>query len=71
MPAATAIVKLEELGDTTKLTDTSVYETATDLEKVLAMGMEQGMKESLDRLEEQAKRHAGMHYGGQTDHSTH
>lgn len=52
MPAMTVTNQFIEQDDKTKLVSRSVFETTEGYEKVIAMGVEQGFKETLDRLEE-------------------
>jgi uncharacterized protein YndB with AHSA1/START domain len=55
MPEGMVTFKFEELDGKTTLTMITKYESLEDLEKIVEMGAEQGMSESLDRLEELLK----------------
>lgn len=52
MPAAKATVTFEELDGKTKLVCRTEYQSVEELEKVLEMGMEEGITQTWDRLEE-------------------
>lgn len=52
LPESRITVEFTEHDGATKLTSTALYKTKEDLDKVLKMGMEEGMTESLNRLEE-------------------
>ncbi|MGH7196654.1 MAG: SRPBCC domain-containing protein [Candidatus Saccharimonadales bacterium] len=52
MPAAKATVAFEEVDGKTKMTNVTTYPTEAELTKVLEMGMEEGIKQTIDRLEE-------------------
>ncbi|KMJ59093.1 ATPase [Bacillus sp. LL01] len=52
MPATLATMLFEEHDGKTKLTNRAEYKSPEDLKKVLEMGMEQGIAETWDRLEE-------------------
>ena len=52
MPVGLNTVELIDEGDKTRLVSTSVMEKPEDLEQVIAMGMEEGLKQTWDRLEE-------------------
>ncbi|MBX3061957.1 MAG: SRPBCC family protein [Anaerolineae bacterium] len=51
MPAATTTMSFIEVDGKTKVTGRSEYPAVADLEKVIQMGMLDGMNESLDRLD--------------------
>ena len=51
MPRQTFLTSFAEEGDDTRVTVTVDYETVEDLEKVLEMGMEQGVTMTHDQLE--------------------
>jgi uncharacterized protein YndB with AHSA1/START domain len=59
MPATTVKTHFEEVGETTVIRSTAVYRSKEDLQKVLDMGMEAGMAETLDRLEEYVEKLVG------------
>ena len=46
-----AVVTLEEAGGRTRMTIVSTFESAEQLEKMLAMGMEEGMGEALGQID--------------------
>lgn len=52
MPAALVTVQLTNVNGKTKLTSTTLYQTAEERDQVLKMGMEEGLTETLDRLDE-------------------
>lgn len=52
MPVLQVTVLFTEQSNKTRVTSITEFEKPEDLEKVLAMGMEQGVKETWDRLEE-------------------
>jgi uncharacterized protein YndB with AHSA1/START domain len=52
MPASIITMTFEKQGAKTKLTSVAQYQTVEALEQVLAMGVIEGMNETLDRLEE-------------------
>lgn len=52
MPSTKANVKFEAVENGTKIINTNVYKSGEDLKKVVDMGMEQGVEETWDRLEE-------------------
>jgi uncharacterized protein YndB with AHSA1/START domain len=52
MPSLVTTVLFDDLGGKTKVTSRAIFATREDLEKVIAMGMEQGANETWDRLEE-------------------
>lgn len=51
-PASKNVMLFQELDGKTKLINRAEYPSAEDLQKVVGMGMEQGIKETWDRLEE-------------------
>jgi uncharacterized protein YndB with AHSA1/START domain len=51
MPVATATVDFVDLDGRTKLIDTTAYGSTEDLERVVAMGMLEGVTQSWDRLD--------------------
>jgi len=52
MPQTEGSVDLEDVDGRTRLTLRAKYPSSADLEKVLHMGMEAGISETLDRLDE-------------------
>ncbi|CAM3768972.1 SRPBCC domain-containing protein [Paenibacillus lactis] len=52
LPASTTTMTFEELDGRTKIVSRTVYESADELKKVLEMGMEEGITQTWDRLEE-------------------
>ncbi|MEX3618424.1 SRPBCC domain-containing protein [Paenibacillus sp. Cedars] len=52
MPATTVTMTLEEIDGKTKLVSRGVYESPEALKTVLEMGMEEGITQTWDRLEE-------------------
>lgn len=50
LPATKVEMKFEEQGGQTKLTSISTFSSEEDLNKVLEMGMEEGIKQTIDRL---------------------
>lgn len=52
MPAMTITLQFIEQDGKTKLVSRSIFDTLEGYEKVIAMGVEQGFEETLDRLEE-------------------
>lgn len=52
MPATTVTMTFEEVDGKTKLVNRGVYESAEALQSVLDMGMEEGITQTWDRLEE-------------------
>ncbi|MBU5348670.1 SRPBCC domain-containing protein [Paenibacillus lautus] len=52
MPATTVTMTFEELDGKTKLVNRGVYESAEALQSVIDMGMEEGITQTWDRLEE-------------------
>lgn len=53
MPELHTTIEFIDLGGSTRLRNIARFHTAEDLQTVVAMGMESGMAESFDRLEEQ------------------
>jgi uncharacterized protein YndB with AHSA1/START domain len=52
LPVSRAEVTIETIdADRTRMTITSVYDTAADLEQVLAMGMEQGIRAAIEQID--------------------
>lgn len=52
LPASTTTMTFEELDGRTKIVSRTVYQSADELKKVLEMGMEEGITQTWDRLEE-------------------
>ena len=52
MPESTITMKFKEQDGKTKFTTMAPYTSLADLEKVVEMGMEAGIEETLDRLVE-------------------
>lgn len=52
MPVSHSTVTLVEDGSNTRFTSTTSYDTPEALKQVLEMGMEEGYRQTLDRLEE-------------------
>ena len=52
MPVGRIEVEFQEHDGGTRVVSTTVYETAADLEKVLAMGMEEGLTAAIGQLDE-------------------
>ena len=52
LPVTDNIMKFTEEDGKTRITSIGVYKSAEDLQKVLDMGMEEGLKQTWDRLEE-------------------
>ncbi len=51
LPVSRAEVTIEAVDDTrTRMTITSLYDTSADLEQVLAMGMEQGIRTAVEQI---------------------
>ncbi len=51
LPVSRAEVTVERVDDDhTRMTITSVYHTSADLEQVLAMGMEQGIRTAVEQI---------------------
>ncbi|POH59784.1 SRPBCC family protein [Arthrobacter glacialis] len=44
-------VTLEDFGDSTRMTVSSVFETAEQMEQMIAMGMEEGMGQALGQID--------------------
>jgi uncharacterized protein YndB with AHSA1/START domain len=51
MGTSHAVMRLEAVGSRTRMTIVSTFDSAEALEKVLAMGMEEGMKQALDQID--------------------
>jgi uncharacterized protein YndB with AHSA1/START domain len=51
-PRTRMTLTFQDQGGRTLMKGHSLYESAADLQKVLEMGVEQGMNETLDKLEE-------------------
>lgn len=51
MGAGHAVVTLEPVGDRTRMTILSTFESEEQMEKILAMGMEEGMREALGQVD--------------------
>ena len=52
LPVSRAEVTIEAVDDaTTRMTIASVYDTPTDLEQVLAMGMEEGIRAAVEQID--------------------
>ena len=45
------VVTLEPIGDRTRMTILSTFEAEEQMEKIVAMGMEEGMKEALGQVD--------------------
>ena len=58
MPVAHGLVSLEPTGGGTRLTIVSRFASAEALDKVLGMGMEEGMKEALGQIDAILAEHA-------------
>lgn len=52
LPRADWDVKFTEIGDNALVTNVVTYNSLTDLETVINMGMEEGMKSTLERLDD-------------------
>lgn len=50
MPSTEIIVTLKEVGDATQITSVSTFESEEGLQQALAMGMEEGIKQTFDKL---------------------
>jgi uncharacterized protein YndB with AHSA1/START domain len=50
MPVTETQVRLEEIDGKTKITSTTTYESEAGLEQTLAMGMEEGIKQTFNKL---------------------
>ena len=52
LPVSRAVVTIDALDDTrTRMTINSVYDTTAELEQVLAMGMEQGIRAAVEQID--------------------
>lgn len=51
LPAAETTITLDETNGMTKITSVTTYNTEAELQQVLQMGMEEGIKQTLNRLE--------------------
>ncbi|MCE0762927.1 SRPBCC domain-containing protein [Pseudonocardia kujensis] len=51
MPTTHAVVTLEPLGSGTRMTTVSTFPTLEDLEKLAAMGMEEGMRLAMGQID--------------------
>ncbi|NKX56453.1 SRPBCC family protein [Arthrobacter mobilis] len=51
MGATHAVVTLEDVGGRTRMTIESTFESAEQLEKMLAMGMEEGLREAVGQID--------------------
>lgn len=51
MGTSHAVMKLEAVGNRTRMTMVSTFDSAESLEQVLAMGMEEGMKQALGQID--------------------
>ena len=51
MGTSHAVMRLEAVGNRTRMTMVSTFDSADALEKVLAMGMEEGMKQALGQID--------------------
>lgn len=47
-----AVVTIEAVGDRTRMTTVSTFESADQLEQMLAMGMEEGMRQAMGQIDE-------------------
>ncbi len=50
MPSTEVTVTLEETGDATKITSVSIFGSEAGLQQALAMGMEEGVKQTFNKL---------------------
>ncbi len=50
MPSTDVSVTLEEVGNSTKITSVSIYSSEESLKQVLAMGVEEGVKQTFNKL---------------------
>lgn len=50
MPSTEITVTLEEMGNTTKITSVSTFASEAGLQQVLAMGVEEGIKQTFNKL---------------------
>lgn len=46
-----AVVRLEDVGGRTRMTTLSTFESAEQLEQMLAMGMEEGLKQAMGQID--------------------
>jgi uncharacterized protein YndB with AHSA1/START domain len=51
MGTSHAVMRLEAVGNRTRMTLVSTFDSADALEKVLAMGMEEGMKQAMGQID--------------------
>ena len=51
MGTSHAVMRLEAVGNRTRMTMVSTFDSAEALEKMLAMGMEEGMKQALGQID--------------------
>ena len=51
MGTSHAVMELEAIDNRTRMTMVSTFDSADALEKVLAMGMEEGMKQALAQID--------------------
>ncbi|MGO4104745.1 SRPBCC domain-containing protein [Leifsonia sp. YAF41] len=51
MGVGSAVVTLEEHGDTTRMTIVSTFSSLDQMEQVMAMGMEEGMRDALGQID--------------------
>ncbi len=56
MPQGQVTVVFSEQAGTTTVTMSTVYQNAEDRDRVIEMGMEEGIRETLDRLEVELER---------------
>ena len=52
MPIMEWEVNFDDLGETTRMNETTTFASEEDLKKILDMGMEAGFSQGLDQLEE-------------------
>ncbi len=52
MPVMEWEVRFEDLGETTRMYETTTFASEADLKKIMDMGMEAGFSQGLDQLEE-------------------
>ena len=52
MGATHAVVTFEAVGERTRMTTVSTFESADQLEQMLAMGMEEGMRQAMGQIDE-------------------
>ncbi len=50
MPSTDITVNLEQVGDATKITSVSIFKSEEGLKQALAMGMEEGIKQTFNKL---------------------